>query len=287
MNASIPVLKTLILFTAIVLAGATLYRNTLLKVAQAGVSRDDSSHTLFIPFIALYFLWFVKDSLSEKESRVEWLGLILAAGIIVLTFFTRSAAFQWQYLLFIALILSAVFALFGRTILAVTAFPVIFLITATPIPEHLYYQVADLSRTIALAAGLKITSFLGVPYYRDGWMVQIPTGLLSVNINCSGIRYLLSYVVFSMAYAYLFKKTVMQRIVTVLCSIPISILASTLRLTVIFTLSYYLDPRIADKWPHIVVSWAVFGTVLTMSIFVDWTLFQKATSGEKRASCAN
>ena len=267
--------KYLTLFSVIAVAGATLYRSTLTKVAQAGIAREDSSHTVFIPFIVIYFLWTTKDSILKKEHRIEWPGFVLLACIIMLTYATRTAAYQLHYFLFVALILSAIFALLGRHILAAAAFPVIFLVAATPIPEQLYNDVANISRTIALSASLKITSILGVPYYREGWIVQIPTGLMSVNINCSGIRYLLSYFVFSMAYAYLFKKTAIQRMATIISSIPISIIASTLRLTSIFTLSYYIDPRFSDKWPHIILSWTVFVTVMAISIAIDWTLMQK------------
>ena len=52
-------------------------------------------------------------------------------------------------------------------------------------------------------------------------------------------------------------------------TIPISLLASTLRLTFIALLAYYVGPHMAEYWPHVITSWAVFFAVLAFFIALD------------------
>lgn len=259
-----------ILVAVVVLsAGATIFREALLNVFHAVVGREDSSHGIFVPFFSLYFLWLKKDELIRQDAKFEFTGLIPMGFILLIALFTKSMAFQGSYFLFVLFILAAIFTFNGKAVLLTWIFPIFFLLTATPIPDEAYLAIANASRTIALAASLKIITLFGIPHFREEWLVHLPTGLLLVDVSCSGIRYLISYIVFGMAYAYLFKSTKAQRITIVLCSLPISIIASIFRLTSIFTLSYYIDPRLADHTPHIIISWIVFFGIMLAAVAFD------------------
>jgi exosortase len=143
-----------------------------------------------------------------------------------------------------------------------------------PIPEDLYKTLANYLRHISTDGSLKIVSLLGIPYFKEGWLVQLPNALLKVNIGCSGIRYLISYVVFGIAYAWLYRDKVSSRVLIVALTIPISLFASICRLTAIFILTYTFGPYMAEHRPHIITSWIVFFVILITSIAAD-QYFQK------------
>lgn len=263
-------------------AGATFYRESLTSIALAVVNREDSSHGLFVPLIACYFLWLNRKGLSSNHPKFDVIGILFVFIVLFATLLVNTSIFQLKFVLYILLILSSAYAFLGRTILSIAGFPILFLLAATPLPDELYMSIANLSRTLALGASLKIISLLGIPYFRDGWHVQLPTGHLLVNVGCSGIRYLISYFVFSVAYAYLFKTGLVKRVILVVCSLPVSLMASILRLTSIFSLSYYIDPRFADKNPHIIISWIIFFIVMFFAVWID----QKVYSDQPKTSAA-
>ena len=153
-------------------------------------------------------------------------------------------------------------------------FPLFFLITMTPIPEDLFNSIANFIRYISTNWSLKVISLLGIPYFREGWLIQLPNALMKVNIGCSGIRYLLSYFVFGIAYAWFYKNTMRSKVLTVALTIPISLFASVCRLTAIFVLAYTFGPRMAEHWPHVIISWIVFFVILITVIATD-QYFQK------------
>ena len=114
----------------------------------------------------------------------------------------------------------------------------------------------------------------GISYFREDWLVQLPNALLKVNLGCSGIRYLISYFVFGLAYAWLYRETAGKRLLVVALTIPISLFASICRLTAIFILTYSFGPHMAEHRPHIITSWIVFLAILITSIAADQN-FQK------------
>ncbi len=262
-----------IVFLLTLLTGLLLYQDALIKVISAVIHRDDSSHGIFIPFIALYFIWLKQDDLKKIEPEYNYFGIIfLLAGL----FFPISGigVFQLQFIGFILFLAGLIFVILGKDFFKSIMFPLFFLITMTPLPENLYLSLAEYSRHIAFGGALKIISMLGITYFKEGWVIQLPNASLKVAIGCSGIRYLISYVVFGLAYAWLFKSTKSGRSLVVALTIPISHFASICRLTAIFVLTYFFGPRMAETWPHIIISWIVFFTILITCIAID-QYFQK------------
>jgi exosortase len=143
-----------------------------------------------------------------------------------------------------------------------------------PIPENIYESMANYTRHISFGGSLKIISLLGISYFKEGWMIQLPNALLKVATSCSGIRYLISYFVFGLAYAWLYRETTGRRLLVVALTIPVSLFASICRLTAIFILTYNFGPRMAEHWPHIFISWIVFFVILITCIAAD-QFFQK------------
>ena len=145
-----------------------------------------------------------------------------------------------------------------------------------PIPMHLYQTMADWLRKGTIEISTQLLALIGIPFLREMYLIHLPTTTLKVAIGCSGIRYLLTYFVFGMAYAYLFRTGINQRISLVCLTIPISLLASSLRLTLIALLAYCIGPYMAEYWPHVIASWLVFFSVLVSSVLLDrWFILRK------------
>jgi len=148
-----------------------------------------------------------------------------------------------------------------------------------PIPEPTYDLLANWTRQATMRATTGALAMGGVPFLNEGLLIHLPNATLRVNIGCSGIRYLLSYFVFGIAYAYLYRERFDQRLFLVALTVPISLMASTLRLTVIALLAYYVSPQLAQPRPHIVTSWLIFFSVLVFSVGFDrWLRLRKEMS---------
>jgi exosortase len=278
-NPLIP--RYLLVMTLSILAGLVVYQDAISSVLSAVFNRNDSSHGIFVPLISAFLLWTIRDRIKRTHIHYSWYGMALFVACLVPPL-AGLGNDQVQFIAFIGCICALVLALLGKAVLRTVAFPLLFLITMTPLPPDLYERLASFSRVIAFGGSLEIISWLGIPHLRIGWDIELPNALLRVAESCSGIRYLISFIVFGTAYAYLNKVSAIGRIATVLAMIPISLFASICRLTVIFTMTYWVSPFWSQHGPHVVLSWFVFFTVLFASIFIDQWVMERTLKGERR-----
>jgi len=265
--------RLFIFIISTILAGLFIYQTAIIEVFSAVMHREGSSHGVFVPFLSLYFLWLKRNDLKKIEPQYNYFGIII---LLIGLFFPISGIgdFHLQFLGFIIFTGGLIFVIFGKELFKDITFPLFFLITMIPIPENIYESMANYTRHISFGGSLKIISLLGIPYFKQGWLIQLPNALLKVAISCSGIRYLISYFVFGLAYAWLYRETTGGRLLVVSLTILVSLFASICRLTAIFILTYNFGPRMAEHWPHIITSWIVFFLILVICIAAD-QYFQK------------
>jgi exosortase len=242
------------------------------------LGRKGSSHGVFVPLLCLYFVWRKKPALGEIEAKYEIVPgiMVVTGGFLLFSLARLHNYFFWECVSFMVVLSGLVICFLGKEWFKEISFPIVFLITMIPVPEHYYDTMADWLRQTTIMTSTELLALVGVPVLREDLLIHLPNVALKINIGCSGIRYLLSYFVFGIAYAYLFRTKTTQRILVVGLTVPISLMASTLRLTVIALLTYYIGPHMAHYWPHVITSWSVFFSVLVFFVALDrWLVSRK------------
>jgi exosortase len=260
--------KFVILALIIFSAGIFLYGTALWNLIHAVLDRQDSSHGIIVPLLSGYFIWKKRNSLRAIKSYFDPFGIPIVAFSLLFPLLSFSE-FYVRILSFLIFISGAVILIKGRVLFKEIAFPLFFLITLIPLPHGLYINFADYTRDITLGVSSWIIFVLKIPFLKEGTFIHLPNAVLNVNINCSGIRYLISFFVFGLAYSYLFRKTIGSRLILIALTIPISLTASVIRLTAIFLLTYLFGPHMAEYWPHVIISWIVFSVIMVASILLD------------------
>jgi len=250
------------------LAGLFLYNTAVTSVIGAVLHRQGSSHGVFVPFLSGIFFWMNRNSIRKIELRYDYLGIPLLAIGGFFPLFTIGT-YHLQFLSFIIFIAGLIIIHLGRKYFKEISFPLLFLITMIPLPKDIHLALANYIRNVSFGVSSWIISLLGVTFMKEGLLIYLPNAVLKVNLGCSGIRYLISFFVFGIAYAYLYRTTTWGRLIIIASTIPISLLASILRLTAIFLLTYIFGPHMAEYWPHVIISWSVFFTVLIVSVASD------------------
>lgn len=253
------------------LCGVAFYSAPLVELFRLVLRREGSSHGVFVPLLSLCFVWWKRSSLKDIQPKAGILaGLGVLGGGLLLAFVAKAhGQFYWECVSFVVVLFGLVICFFGMKMAREFAFPIFFLIAMIPVPESVYGVIADWARQTTIRASTEVLTIAGIPFFRDGLFIHLPNGTLRINIGCSGIRYLFSYLVFGIAYAYLYRTRLSRRLLLVSLTIPISLLASTLRLTAIALLTYYVGPHMAEYRPHIITSWLVFVFVLAFFVGLD------------------
>jgi len=257
-----------LLLLCILVAALLLYQSALISLISAVIHRQGSSHGVFVPFLSAFFLWTKREAIREIEPRYDYLGIpFVVIGALFPIF--DIGTYHVQILSFFALIAGLIIIHLGRKLFKEISFPLFFLIAMIPIPKGFYLQLTNLLRDITFGGSSWVISVFGIPFYKEGVLIHLPNAVLNISTGCTGIRYLVSYFVFGLAYAYLYRKSLQSRLFIVASTFPISVAASVCRLTAIFLLTYIFGPRMAEYWPHVFISWSVFFLVLILSIASD------------------
>ena len=252
----------------LLLAGLLLYQSALISLISAVIHREGSSHGVFVPFLSVFFLWTKREAIREIEPRYDYLGIFLVAIGVIFPIFSIGT-YHVQILSFIFLIAGLIIIHLGRKLFKEISFPLLFLITMIPIPKGFYLLLTNWLRDLTFGGSALLLSVFGVPFYKQGVLIHLPNAVLNISTGCTGIRYLISFFVFGLAYAYLYRRSLQSRLIIIGLTVPISVAASVCRLTAIFLLTYIFGPRMAEYWPHVFISWTVFFVILILSIASD------------------
>jgi len=272
--------RTLIFFAILTALGLTVYLDPLRFLLIDVLQRKGSSHGLFVPFISGYLLWLKLDNIKEAKPQAGLLTgvAVIAAGSALLCVDQSDTGYVLPVLSFLLVAAGVLLALLGQEVFREAAFPLFFLLAMIPLPESLYAQVAECMRYSSTGGAVALLESFDIPLHRDGYDIYLPNMHLVVDEACSGIRYLLSYLAFGLAYAFRFKQSTEARILVLIVALALSIVGGVLRLGFVFSTAYHIGPVITQQRPHELLSWSVFTVLLAAAIGVDRYLEKRKRS---------
>lgn len=265
-------------YTKLLLIGAIVllcYGPAIWSMAGDWMSNEDMGHGFFVPVIAGYILWQQKDELRNMPAQPNWWGLplvilgatqSLVATLGVELFLSRSAL--------VVTLTGAVLLAGGTAILRKVSFSLLLLCFMVPLPALIFNSVTFPLQILASQLAEISLEMLNVPVMREGNILELPSGPLSVVEACSGIRSLLSLTFLALVYGYFFEKSKGLRWLLFLATIPIAIFANAGRVTITGVLSQ-INPELAKGFFHESTGWVIFmlalGSLLGMHRILRWS----------------
>jgi exosortase len=168
-----------------------------------------------------------------------------------------------------------IWALGGTAWLKKLAFPLLLLCFMVPLPSLVFNSITFPLQILATQLAEGALSVLGVPVLRQGNILQLPSGPLSVVEACSGIRSLLSLTFLCLVYGYFFERKRWIRLSLLVGAIPIAILANGGRVTITGILST-INPSLAQGFFHESTGWVIFMLALGLLLLLHQVLIRMA-----------
>ena len=225
---------------------------------------DDMGHGFFVPIIAAYIAWQHRDELLAETLQPSMWGVpLLLCGAIQLTLGNLGAELFLQRTALIFTIVGAIWMVCGTRILKILTFPLCLLVFMVPIPAVIYNQITFPLQIFASTVAEVTLNLIGIPTLREGNVLDLASGPLSVVEACSGIRSLLSLTFLSLVYGYFFDQKQWVRPVLLVGVIPIAIIANAARVTITGIISEY-DKEMAQGVFHSLEGWVIFMIAFAM-----------------------
>lgn len=227
---------------------------------------DDMGHGIFVPFVAAWIAWQKRGELAAAPVQpCRWGIVILLWGFAQLIAGTLGVELFVARTAFVISMAGLVITVWGWQVFRILAFPILLLAFMIRIPAILYSQVTFPLQLLASQVAEAALSLAGIPVYREGNILELPSQRLSVVEACSGIRSLLSLGFISLVYGFFFEKKMWVRAALVAGTVPIAIAANAFRVTMTGFLSEF-QRELAEGFFHAVEGWVIFMVALVLLV---------------------
>ena len=267
MNNSVNAIKILTISLLLwCLVWGCVFYTTLVDVSSVWLHSNTYMHCFFVIPIALYFAnerrqWICQ--VAPKPALIMVLPLVLLQGLWLVGFAADVSLFMHAAVFGM---LSSVIVLFlGFSIAKILWFPLVFVVFAIPVGEELvpYFQVITADLTVSFL------QWTGVPVYRDGLFITIPSGLFEVAEACSGVRFFVACLVMGAVISYVSYTHPWKRVLFFLFAVAFPILANGLRAYGTIMVGYLIDMKYAQEADHLVYGWGFFAFMVMVLVLAS------------------
>ena len=244
-----------------VAAFAWMYARIVSGLVAEWVSSPDASYGLVLTCVAIALVWRRRHAFVDAidpsgevarpiAAMLSSLGLFVAGQLGADLFLTRLSL--------VAVLVSALWLLAGSRAVRTLAAPLAFLLIAVPLPAILVNAITLPLQLVASRIAESTLAFAGVPVFRDGNMLTLPSTTLEVAEACSGLRSLVSLVAIAGLLAWSTPGRVGWRVALVVAAVPIAIVMNGLRIAATGLACEAFGTRAAANPWHELEGWITF-----------------------------
>jgi exosortase A len=246
---------------AALLALGLIYRHTLWSMATVWGQSETFAHGALIVPICIVLVWRQRVALSHTVSEPYYPALlgVLMLGMLWLAADVANVPVLAQYAV-VAMVPVTLLAILGAGTLRHIAFPLGFLFFAVPSGEFLIGPLIDFTTAFTVGA----LQGVGVPVFRDGNMLTLPTGNWAVVEACSGLRYLIACFALGVLYAHFMYQSWHKRIAFVAMSLVLPVLANGIRAFMIVMVGHWSNMKLATGVDHLIYGSLFFVLLLAL-----------------------
>lgn len=229
------------------------------------------AHGLLVVPVAAWLLWQRRDRVLRAQPRAQpWALLLLLAAGALWALGRLGAVLAFEHFALYFLLLGGAWLVAGTDALRRAAFPVGFALFAVPFGDFLVVPLQDFTAHFTVAA-VRLT---GVPIYREGYDLALPSGNWRVAEVCSGLRYVIASLVLGVLYAHLMYRSRWRQAAFIGLSLVVPVLANGLRAFTIVMIGHVSGMRLAVGVDHLIYGW-IFFVVVMMALFAIGALWRE------------
>jgi exosortase len=240
---------------------AVLYAGQLKGLAFEWTSSPDASYGIALACVAMALAWQRRLPFAAASNPVSpvlpgfgllvlGIGLYLAGTLGADLFLTRSSL--------IVVLGGLMWFLAGGPALRVMAVPLVFLMLAIPLPALVVNTVTLPLQLVASRIAESTLATAGVPVFRDGNVLQLPSTMLQVAEACNGLRSLVSLGAIGVLLAWATQSSTVMRIAIIVATVPIAIAMNGLRVAATGVACEMWGRDVASGGWHTFTGWVTF-----------------------------
>jgi exosortase len=241
--------KATISFAAYALCVLAAGAGTLKALIALSIGDPTASHLVLIPFVSVALIWHNRTSIFDSV-RMD-----ASAGVAVISIGAALAAAGWTasgsgasdslsvaVAALVVLWLGGFVLFYGRRAARSAMFPLLFLGFMTPIPSGVLHAVTSYLKWGSSNVVGMLFTMTGTPYHQDGFVFSLPTFVIEIADECSGIRSSISLLLTSLLTGHLLLEKLWTKAVLVATVVPLAIIKNGIRIVSLSLLAMHIDP---------------------------------------------
>ena len=251
------------------LGGAFLYCffGVLQSLVSLWSNSDEYSHGFFIIPIAVYICWQKRERLLQLPVRTSVVGLVVFIFSLLAYVGAKYAGVLTLVSLSMTLCLAGiVLYLLGWRLFRELSFPLFLHLFMIPVPGQFFSMATIPLQLLVSQISVMVTSWTGVPVFREGNVIHLPQRTLEVVQACSGLRSLITLVTLSVIVAYFSLSSNLSRVMLVLAGIPVAVLVNIIRVSGMIYAFYYFQIDLTTDKVHTIYGLVIFMLALAILI---------------------
>jgi exosortase A len=223
------------------------------------------NHCFLVIPIAAWMAWERRASVAYMPARPDMRAVVLALPLTIAWFVAdRIGIMEGRQLAVIGLVEVFFLAVLGWDLFRRLSAPLLYLIFLVPFGAFLTPWLQDLTAWFTVV-GLNT---LGILHYTDGLVIEIQGGTFVIAEACAGLRFLIASIAFGTLYACTIYRSPARRVVFILVSIIVPIIANGFRALGIVAAGYWLGSAEAAAADHVIYGWVFFSFVTLLLILI-------------------
>lgn len=254
------------------LALLALFHRDAADMARIWWNSETFGHCLLVLPIFGWLVWQRRSALSQVPPAAWWPGLALVA----------AAAFGWllgaaagvailRHLALVLMLQGAAVALLGPNVTRALLFPLAWLFFLVPFGQSIEAPLQDLT----VRQVMPLLHLTGVPASFDGVLIVTPDGVFEVAEECSGARFVLAMLAFSVLAANQCFIGWRRRIAFIAFAVAVPVLANGVRAWGTIYAAHLTSVEAATGFDHLVYGWFFFAAVMALVVALAWPWFDR------------
>ncbi len=263
------------LWCAVALCAAMIwaYWPTIRAMVRTWDTIPDYSHGYLVLPAALLFAWVRRHRMPTASDSPQWLGFGLIGLAIAVRYVSAhwyiDALDGWSIPIWVA---GTVWVLGGWRLLWWAAPSIAFLWFMVPLPWRVERWLSLPLQKLATKASCWTLQVFGQPALAEGNVIRLYDLEIEVAEACSGLRIFMGIAALAFAYLVVVRREWWQRLILVLATVPVALVANVTRIVVTGLLSQWASGEAARRFAHDWCGYLMIPYAALLFAFVLWYL---------------
>ncbi len=244
------------------------YETDIYDLIKAWETQADYSHGYLVPPLAMLFLYARRATFPGLRGPAVGGFVLLALALAVRLagqWLFLSPLQGWSMILWIG---GACWVVAGGRCFRWLLPSITFLFFMVPLPYRIEGSLSYPLQRVSTKASTWIFQLAGLPAVARGNTILIDSQRFEVEEACSGLRMLIGVGALAFAYAILSRSSWVEKVLLLLCVVPVAVAANCLRIVGTGFACRSLPGAEAQHWAHDIAGWTVIPIAAAMLFLV-------------------